>query len=202
MNPVDLILAVLLIGLPLAVLSWLIFTWLYNTGEIDRNADRKAVAARVKEMKQSYKSSRAMRRRNPVMAKWMWFGSGFYGLAGLWTLVVIEIRQFFGFIFFYPGTDVLLQDGLISFLIGVLVNQLENIIVAFVWFTYWPADSIVIWLIVAYMGYWAGVEAARRQHDNAVVQWVGSLAQHSTVQKFVSRLQRDLDVDESVEEQK
>ncbi|MEQ8953519.1 MAG: hypothetical protein RL120_05245 [Gammaproteobacteria bacterium] len=201
MNPVDLIQAVLLMGLPLGGLSWLIFTWLYHSGEIDRSADRKTVSARVKEMKASYKSSRAKRRSNPILAKWMWFGSGFYGLAGLWTFLAIEVSQFFDFLFNYPGTDYLLRDGFFSFVIDVLVNQLLNVVMAFIWFTWWPADSFLIWLVVAYMGYWAGVEAARRQQDNAVVRWIGSMAQHSVVQRVVSSLQRDVPVEESGEQQ-
>jgi hypothetical protein len=41
------------------------------------------------------------------------------------------------------------------------MNQLSNLINAFVWFSYWDG-SMLIWVLVAYAGYLAGIEAARR----------------------------------------
>jgi len=110
------------------------------------------------------KSVAAKEHKNSIYVydKWMWFGSGFYGLAGLWTFAAIEISQFFGFIFNFPDFSVLFGDGLIAFLIELGLNQLGNVIQAFVWFSYWPSDSMLIWILVAYLGYWAGVELARR----------------------------------------
>jgi len=41
------------------------------------------------------------------------------------------------------------------------MNQLSNLISAFMWFSYWDG-SMLIWVLVAYAGYIAGIEAARR----------------------------------------
>jgi hypothetical protein len=97
-----------------------------------------------------------------LMKHWSSFGGGFYGLAALWTFVIIEIRDAINFIFYFPGLDALFEDGLISLLVGVIVNQFTNAISALVWFNYWPAESVLVWVIAAYLGYWTGLELAKR----------------------------------------
>ena len=84
------------------------------------------------------------------------FGSGFYGLAGLWTFTIIEIGDFFSFIWNFPGIGVLFEDGVLDFIISLLINQLGNFITALLWFGYWPGDdhSTLIWILIAYLGYW------------------------------------------------
>jgi hypothetical protein len=56
------------------------------------------------------------------------------------------------------------DDGIIAFLIGVATEQLGNLISAFLWFNYWD-DSLLVSFLIAYVGYWSGVEAARRNLD-------------------------------------
>jgi hypothetical protein len=133
MNTLDLLQAILLLGAPMIVLSWFIFTWLFSAGEIDREADHKAIRSRLKKMKKVV-ADNENQNANYVYEKWSWFGSGFYGLAGLWTFAVIEITQAFSFVFDFPGFEELFGDGLISFLVGFFVNQFGNIIQGFVWF--------------------------------------------------------------------
>ena len=98
----------------------------------------------------------------------MYFGRGFYGLAALWTLVVIEVSELIGFVFNFSGLDALFGDGLIAFLFNLAMNQLSNLINAFVWFSYWDG-SMLIWVLVAYAGYLAGIEAARRNLQVSIV---------------------------------
>ena len=158
----------------MVVLSWFIFSWLYSSGEIDRKADRKAISARVKKMKKSFEKKDSQN-ANYVYDKWMWFGSGFYGLAGLWTFAIVEISDLFSFVFNFPGLSSLFAEGVISLIVSVLLNQLGNVITAFVWFSYWPADSIIVWLLVAYIGYWVGVELARRGLELPIEAWLEKL---------------------------
>ncbi|NKB34039.1 MAG: hypothetical protein GKR91_13165 [Pseudomonadales bacterium] len=174
MNILDLFQAILLLGAPLVALSWFLFTWLFSSGEIDRQADHKAISSRLKKMKKVV-ADNENQNANYVYEKWSWFGTGFYGLAGLWTFAVIEISQFFGFIFNFPGFEALFGDGIISFLVELLINQFGNVIQAFVWFMYWPADSIIIWVLIAYLGYWVGVELARRNVDFPIGNWTKHL---------------------------
>lgn len=175
MEILDLIEALIKLGIPMVVLSWFIFSWLYSEGEIDREANRKAISARIKKMKKSFEKKEESK-PNYVYDKWMWFGSGFYGLAGLWSFAVIEISDMFGFVFNFPGLAVMFEDGFIGFLIALALNQVGNIITAFVWFSYWPAESTLMWVLVAYIGYWAGVEMARRGMELPIEEWLEKLS--------------------------
>lgn len=94
-----------MLGLPMVALSWVIFSWIFLSGEIDRQDKRDAIKAQVKKLK-TLSSLDGKRGKRYLYDKWVWFGSGFYGLAGIWTLIVIEVggtgwisqqtRQFFG----------------------------------------------------------------------------------------------------------
>jgi len=163
---VDILKAIIELGLPLALLSWLIFMRLFVSGKLDRQSDRKSIERGVKKIKALFKNEKKKSfaeksKTDLVFEKWMYFGSGFYGLAALWTFLVIELSELIDFVFNFPGLDVLFGDGLISFLFNVGMNQLGNLISAFVWFSYWDG-SMLIWVLVAYAGYHAGIEAARR----------------------------------------
>ena len=165
---IDLLMATFVLGLPMVGLSWFLFAQLYSSGDMDRTADRKAIKTRMKALKTSFKSKPKLkqgekRQSNPVYDKWMWFGGGFYGLAALWTFVVIEISELFNFIVHNPGREALFGNGLVSLLVDLLINQFQNMISALVWFGYWNANSVLVWVLVAYAGYWIGVEMARRE---------------------------------------
>jgi hypothetical protein len=158
----DVLLAILVLGLPVALASWFIFHWLFSAAGLEREGDRKTLSARVKKARKRIAKQKPSNGRY-VYEKWMLFGSGFYGLAGLWTFVLIEVQQAVEFVLNFPGWNVLLQGGVIGFLINFLINQLANVLQGLIWFSWWPADSMLIWIGVAYLGYWAGVELARRQ---------------------------------------
>lgn len=165
-NLFDLLLAILVLGMPMVVLSWLLFSFLFESGEIGREADYKLIAARVKELKKS--TEKALKKNNVLYKKWMWFGSGFYGLAGLYTLVIIEVRELIGFVYNLPQVSELFAEGVVDAFVQFLIAQLGNIIQAFLWWSYWPADSVLVWLVVAYLGYWIGVELARRHKVQSI----------------------------------
>jgi hypothetical protein len=167
--------ATLKLGVPMVILSWLIFTWLYGRGELDRKTDRKTIDAQVKKIRKSYKKREKSKKDNYLIEKWMWFGSGFYGLAGLWTFVVIEVADIFR-ILFEPSLIIhSLDDGVIAAVVNVFLNQLGNVISAFVWFSYWADDGMLVWMLAAYAGYWAGVELARRSEDLTLQDWLQKL---------------------------
>ncbi|MFT6046305.1 MAG: hypothetical protein ACI9WC_002010 [Arenicella sp.] len=153
--------AVFKLGVPILVLSWLLFSWLYREGRLEIKADRKATAGSLREMKKASKQ-KDVGGQNYIYDKWMWFGSGFYGLAALWTFLVMEMVDILNLILNFPGFTSLLADGFIKVIVRGLLNQLENIVSAFVWFNYWSEGSPVIWLVVAYFGYLGGIELARR----------------------------------------
>jgi len=165
MNFLTLLEAVIKLGIPMVVLSWMIFTWLYGGGDIDRKANRKSVSAQVKAMKKSFKKKKDGGAANYMVEKWMWFGSGFYGLAGLWTFAVIEAIDILRLVFNPSTIFDAFDNGLISAVVDLVVNQFSNLVSAFVWFGYWGDDGVILWLLVAYAGYWVGVELARRGEE-------------------------------------
>jgi hypothetical protein len=162
--------AILTFGLPLAFLSWMVFDWMYSDGQLDREDDPKLIKSKLKNIKQDFKT-RGTGQGNFLYRKWMWFGGGFYGLAGLWTFVATEIVDIARFLqqFTDPGY---FAGGLIDLLMRFLMNQLGNLINAALWFTYWPGEneSTLVWVFVAYAGYWIGVRLAREHTIDAQVQ--------------------------------
>ena len=189
------------LGIPMAVLSGLLFHWLHSEGKLDIGADRKTIASNLKQMKKSQKDERRTAAKapkkktehasfkarlahifqfdNPVQNdasdnanflfdRWMWFGSGFYGLAALWTLVVLETLDVFRFIFAFPGFNAIFENGIIGAIVDFALNQIGNFVSAFLWFTYWGNDSVVVWILVAYLGYFVGTAIAKRvvKNDN------------------------------------
>lgn len=163
MGILDILAAALKLGLPVAGLSWLLFHRLYSIGEIDREADGKVVRTSMKRMRKAFKD-KASRGDNLLHNKWMRFGGGFYGVAGLWTFIVIELIDFLSFVWNFPGFAALFEDGLIAFLFDMLGNQISNFVSAIVWFNYWPTESQspFLWGIAAYLGYGLGVGLARK----------------------------------------
>ncbi len=174
---VSLVTVALQLGIPMALLSWLLFMRFFSRGQLDRASDRKEIERKVKEFKTSYNKIKKARPKegkegdtlamrsstDHVFDKWMYFGSGFYGLAALWTLVVIEVFSLLD-LAINLLTLSMFDDGIIAFLIGVATEQLGNLISAFLWFNYWD-DSLLVSFLIAYVGYWSGVEAARRNLD-------------------------------------
>ena len=180
----------LFLGLPLAALSCFLFTWLFNNGDLDRDLDSQALKASIKNMKKSTPSGLKERSTTRfVYDKWMWFGSGFYGLAGLWTFAVIEISQFFGFMINVGSWPRMFDDGYVSFLIDLAINQLGNMLQGLVWFTYWPADSMLLWVLIAFLGYRLGLLFAKQGRLTALPStWY--LVSNVSVPKWLTRLLR------------
>ena len=55
---IDILKAIIELGLPLALLSWLIFMRLFISGELDRQSDRKGIERGVKKIKASFKGEK------------------------------------------------------------------------------------------------------------------------------------------------
>lgn len=153
--------AIIKLGIPMSALSWLMFNWLYGAGQLPREAGHKAIRERLTELRKHHKSSKS-KHGNYLYKQWLFFGGGFYGLAVLWTLLVIEVQELIGFITNFDLVA-LLADGVISLIVNVIISQFGNVIAALFWFGYWPdgGRSVVIWVIVAYCGYLLGIHLAR-----------------------------------------
>ena len=152
----------------------MIFSWIFLSGEIDRQEKRDAIKAQVKKLK-TLPSLDGNRGKRYLYDKWVWFGSGFYGLAGIWTLIVIELGELLGFLSNLSSFSGFGDTSIVGLVIDFFIDQLGNLLQAFLWWGYWPADSILVWLGVAYLGYWVGVELARHTQFESMEQIVSLL---------------------------
>ena len=55
-----------------------------------------------------------------------------------------------------------INEGVIHFLVNILLSQIQNFVTALVWFAYWADGdrSILIWLGTAYISYLLGISRA------------------------------------------
>jgi hypothetical protein len=160
----DFLIAVVELGLPIAALSWLLFNRLYSRGDLARDADRKAIRAGLKQIKSETKKSQAPA-DSILHAKWMRFGGGFYGVAALWTLIVIETGGLAAFVAHPSSLEAMFKDGVIGFLVNLVVNQFTGFLQALLWFNWWSArgHNSVTWIAVAWFAYLGGLNLARRE---------------------------------------
>ena len=154
--------AVIQLGAPIAFLSWLMFSWMFKNDKLSVDEDRKALGNSLKELKKSSKGNDDD--FGFLQKRWMRLGSGFYGLAALWTLFISELGDIYNFIVNFPGFAKLLADGAVALFISFLMNQIQNLITAFTWFNYWPDSHVWLWVIVAYLAYLLGIEIAKREY--------------------------------------
>lgn len=143
--------AAIKLGIPMSVLGWLMFNWLYGAGQLSREAGHKAIRERLDELRKQRKTNKS-KNGNYLYKQWLFFGGGFYGLAVLWTLLVIEAVELIGFIMNFD-LAALLANGVFALFINVVIAQLGNVVTALFWFGYWPdgsGQSVVAWVVIAY----------------------------------------------------
>lgn len=155
------------LGLPVAALSWLLFYRLYSRGELARDADRKSIRAGLKQIKQESKASKTPS-DSFLQKKWMKFGGGFYGVAALWTLIVIEVGGAVSTIAHPSSIEDMFHGGPIDIIVNWVANQFSQFLQALLWFNWWSerGSSQAVWFVVALVGYTCGLELAR--YENAV----------------------------------
>lgn len=177
------LLAVIELGLPMVVLSWLAYSWLYRNGHLDINLNLKQAE---RDLKQSHKAAKKIKvggarqnqelKENFWLGKWMWFGGGFYGLTALWTLIAVEIQDTIRFIGNLPTFIAEFNGGIIQLITMFLLNQLANIVYALTWFFYWGGGFKPWWIICAYLGYLLGGRLAQAYDSKQVLgNWLSRI---------------------------
>lgn len=153
----------LTLATPVALLAWLLYGRLYAGGQLERGLDKKSFKTSMKRIRSESKGNRG----DFLLNRWMKFGGGFYGLVAFWTFACIEVSELAGFLVNFPGFAQLLADGILSFVISVVVNQVLNLVSALVWVTWWPGTvmgaSPALWFALAYGGYLFGLYLAQRE---------------------------------------
>lgn len=166
--------AIFELGLPVAALSWLLFYRLYGRGVLARDADRKTIGESLKTIRKGEKESR-QKSDSLVHGKWMKFGGGFYGVAAVWTLIYIEVSGIVGVILHPSVVLEAFRDGIGHFITQQISGQIETLVDAAIWFSWWPdrGHGMIVWIVVAYVGYIAGIKLAR--HEVAIASRVVAL---------------------------
>ena len=180
--------ALFMAGIPVAVASYLLIWWALKNQYLNNPSNRKDIevhfkglskarSLRKKEEKRRKKSGESaaeeepgqqdIHKMNPVHNKWLAFGGGFYGVVGLLTYAVVELREIRDFFTQFNGFLSLFSDITLELIIGFFINSIINFVVAIAWPAYWlsdiRSDYVWIWFVAAYAGYSAGVRLALRQ---------------------------------------
>lgn len=185
--------ALLLAGLPVGVASFFLFTWVLRRRAPESVTSLKAIerelkreskdrARQRKEQRKTHKPGLSERlaegahftRERPfdlVQNKWLKFGGGFYGVVALLTYAVVELRDLWQFAMGFESIWLLISSFGVNTLIQLLVEALQNFILAIAWPAYWLSSVHTqypwLWFVLAYAGYWAGSRLALRRYAEA-----------------------------------
>ena len=152
------IIAILQLGLPVALMSWILLSRLYLSGELDPDQDSDEMDDMLEDL-----GEESEKKRGYIESKWLQFGGGFYGTTAFYTFIVIEFIDIKNFLSDFPGWQELTANGLISLAVDLFVNQITNFVSAMIWFTYWGDEGrTILWVLIAYLGYLAGMQMAKR----------------------------------------
>jgi hypothetical protein len=165
-------------GLPIAVASYLLVWWAlkhqyFGTVDDIRMLEKNAkIMSKTRAKNKKNKSGSSdenlnVHKMNPLHNKWLSFGGGFYGVVGLLTYAVVELREIRDFLLNFGGLATLISDITPGLLINLLIDSVINFVVAIAWPIYWMSDiqtdRIWIWFAVANLSYWAGTRYALHQ---------------------------------------
>lgn len=186
----ELLRAIAAAGLPVGLVAYGLVWWSLRHGYIGPSDSVREVEQRFKQVSKEKAAARKNRKRasrhagkqveqpralapsggpgmNPVHAKWLKFGGGFYGVVGLLTYGVVELRELRDFLLGFESLSALFAGFGLDMLIGLVVEAVKNFVVAIAWPVYWMSgirsNHIWIWFVVAYAGYWAGAKLALRR---------------------------------------
>jgi len=183
--------AIAFAGLPVGLATYALVWWSLRQGYIDPVISVREVEQRFKRISKKQSAARKNRKRrksesgpegstnpqasaafgesgmNPVHAKWLKFGGGFYGVVGLLTYAVVELKELRDFFLGFESLSALLAQFGFNMLIGLFIEAVKNFVVAIAWPVYWLSDirsnHIWAWFVVAYAAYWAGAKLALRR---------------------------------------
>lgn len=153
---IDLIKAVLFVGIPVGVFSFLMIYYAYLKNYLSTDVEFKDA---FKKHNREHSTLSKQHKKNLLFlhSKWVTFGGGFYGLIALLTFIVIELKQIVGFWFNVTGWHDITNLFRLSTLIEMFVDSIMNMLKAAIWFTYWPSefdtDNPIVWGIIAYLSY-------------------------------------------------
>jgi hypothetical protein len=161
---IDIIKAILLVGIPVGVFSFLMIYYAYLKGYLSTDVEFRHA---FKKQNKAHSTLSKKHKKNLLFlhSKWVTFGGGFYGLIALLTFIVIELLQIVNFWLNVSSWQDISALFTIQALISMFVDSIVNMVKAAIWFTYWPevfdTSNFIAWVLVAYLGYRLGAKFAK-----------------------------------------
>ena len=159
----ELLWAVGLVGIPVALFTLAIAWWAMRNGHVTDESDSKSIELQFKAMSKKRKKGEEDN-RDFFSKKWTKFGGGFYGVVAFYTYLVVEITEIINMIINIGGFWAFIEHLDIGVLISMFVNAIMNFVAAMTWPVYWSnkmdTNRVWLWVVVAYAGYWVGLKAA------------------------------------------
>ncbi len=158
---------ILLAGLPLLVISFVLFAWGYKTNRVKPDADivddPEAISDDIDaEIKRDI--TRQEKSGSFIFDKWFEFGGGFYGIMCLVTFIHVEaldVIELSSALFAVENSGSLIEL-IIKSIMQLIMQSFMNFFTAFFWWNHWanilpiPAGAGFTWLICSYVGYVVG----------------------------------------------
>lgn len=162
----EILLAILMAGLPVGLASFGLAWWALKKNYIARVDTLKNFE---REVKRRSKDKTLKKEGDSVHRRWLAFGGGFYGVVGLLTYTLVEITEVWNFILRLGGIIELIKSISFNLVIELFVGAIKNFLVAIAWPIYWmdeiQSERLWVWLFVAYGAYWAGIRLALRKSE-------------------------------------
>jgi len=161
---IDIIKAILLVGLPVGAFSFLMTYFSYQKGYLSTDVEIQE-AFKKKNNIETTLSRKNKKELVFLHSKWITFGGGFYGLIALLTFIIIELLQILNFWLGITSWQDVIALISVDTVIAMIIDSIMNMIKAGIWFTYWPTqlntDHYLAWILIAYIGYRLGGKYAK-----------------------------------------
>ena len=161
----DILQAILFVGIPVGVFSFLMIYFSYQKGYLSTDIELKDAFKK----NNSARSSLSRKHKKELLflhSKWVTFGGGFYGLIALLTFIMIELTQVVNFLFSITGWQDIVALFSIDTLIAMIVDSITNMIQAVIWFSYWSdkinTENFIVWIFITYISYRFAAKYAMR----------------------------------------
>jgi hypothetical protein len=173
---IDVLWAVLMVGVPIALFTLALVYWVLQRGHFSEAENTRALQREIKIMSKNKKKKKGEKNGgkasaedvielHPLQKKWTRFGGGFYGIVAFFTYIVVELGEIFSVIMNFGGLFDFLKQLNVDLLIRILIDALMNFVTAITWPVYWmqriETSYTWVWFLVAYAGYWLGLKLAQ-----------------------------------------
>ncbi len=179
MTSSDILSAIFSAGLPLFLLTLVLVAWALHR-DLLSGETVKELQGSIDALGKAQKDRKRRQQINPALGKWFRFGGGFYGLAALYTWLLIEWDDVVNFLVGLKDIVINLDpSALLGLVIDLVVESFLNFAWAIAWPAYWLSQSRNAWIMffVGYAGYWLGIKAAQYAWQQG---WVSAVIVRAT----------------------